>query len=356
MKSMPVPLPGRLGDLLPLLRCPRTGSELEVAEDLSLVSRDGGRHYRVVSGVPVLIDEDRSLMDVRWIVSVPPEPARPSNGRSPGADNYRRLAELLKVRAASGRQPRVLLFTGHGGDPVGDELLGCAELQLIQTGIELGPETDVVCDSHELPFADGSFDAVVIPGVLECVIYPQRVVSEVHRVLADHGLVYSEAGFIRQAGAGPLDFNRYTHLGHRRMWRFFDEVDSGAQRGPGTALLWSVEHFLRALAGRNRAARWAIARGVALAGFGVRYLDRFLVHRPAGIDAASGTFFMGTRRDTPLSDRALVAGFRGELPPGARLPVPRRDTAEFAGVPADEEIRVSRGIRIRRRERSTSGV
>src|SRR4051794_35002799 len=355
---MPAPLTGRLADLLPLLRCPRTGSDLDVSEDLSLMAEEGRWRYPVVDGVPVLIDEDRSLLDVSWVLANRDEAAQqPLERRDLVAEqNYRRLVELLKVRAASGRRPRVLVVGGHGDDAVSDELLDCAELQVIQTAVAFGPRTDVVCDSHDLPFGGGSFDAVVIPGVLECVIYPQRVVSEVHRVLADHGLVYSEAGFIRQAHAGPLDFNRYTHLGHRRLWRFFDEVDSGAQRGPGTALLWSIEHFLRALSGRSRAARWAIARGAALGRVGARYLDRFLVLRPAGIDAASGTFFLGTRRETPLPDRVLVAGFKGELPPGKRLPAPRRDTAEFAGVPADEEIRVSRGIRIRRRERSTSGV
>ena len=45
-------------------------------------------------------------------------------------------------------------------------------------------------------------------------------------------------------------------------------------------------------------------RAVALGGFWVKYLDEFLVRRPGGIDAASGTFFLGTRRETPVPDRA----------------------------------------------------
>jgi uncharacterized protein YbaR (Trm112 family)/SAM-dependent methyltransferase len=378
MKWMAAPIPaGRLADLMPLLRCPRTGGELGVDEDFSLVAEGGRWRYPVIDGVPVLVDEDRSLMDVSWIISdrVEPRPgdsprqgtaaalaerARglwPSSNRNVASEqNHRRLVELLRVRAASGRRPRVLVVGGHVDGAVSEELLDCAELEVIETGVAFGPRTDVVCDSHDLPFGGGSFDAVVIPAVLECVIYPQRVVSEVHRVLADDGLVYSEAGFIRQAHAGALDFNRYTHLGHRRLWRYFDEVDSGAQCGPGMALLWSAEYFFRAFAGQSRLARGIATRAVALAGFWLKYLDGFLVRRPGGIDAASGTFFLGTRRETPVSDRAIVAGFRGVLPPGRRLPNPRPEPAEIAGASAGDEIRVSRGIRIGRRDRSTSGV
>ena len=367
-------LDGRLVDVLPLLRCPRTGSELKPAEDGSLLA--GSRRYPVVDGVPVLIDEDRSLADSwtlqsqlkaddeeRLPTSRPQALAErwlrwlPSSSRDVVTKrNHGRLVELLRVRAASGRRPWVLVVGGPGedgeGDEASEELMRCAEVQVIEAGLTFGPRADVVCDGHDLPFVDGSFDAVVIPAALDCVVDPQRVAYEVHRVLADHGLVYSEAGFIRQVHGGAFDFNRFTHLGHRRLWRYFDEVDSGAQRGPGTALLFSTDHFLRAFVGESRMLRATIARAVALFGFWVKYLDDFLVRRPGGIDAAARTFFLGTKRETPVPDRAIVAGFRGVFPDGQRLPTVR---PELPAEP-DEEIRVSRGIRIRRKERSASGV
>jgi SAM-dependent methyltransferase/uncharacterized protein YbaR (Trm112 family) len=362
-------LDGKLVDVLPLLRCPRTGSELEPADDGSLLA--GSRRYPVVNGVPVLLDEDRSLAD-SWTLQSQlttdgeeHSPSRleelaerwlrwlPSGSRDVVTKrNHGRLVELLRVRAASGRRPWVLVVGGPGEGGGGEELLRCAEVQVIEAGLTFGPRADVVCDGHDLPFADRSFDAVVIPSAIDCVVDPQRVASEVHRVLAHHGLVYSEAGFIRQVHVGAFDFNRFTHLGHRRLWRYFDEVDSGAQRGPGTALLWSTEYFFRAFAGENRILRATVARAVALFGFWVKYLDEFLVRRPGGIDAASRTFFLGTKRETPVPDRVIVAGFRGIFPDGQRLPMVR------PGLPGepDEEIRVSRGIRIRRKERTASGV
>jgi SAM-dependent methyltransferase len=367
-------LQGKLVDVLPLLRCPHTGSELKPTEDGALVAKNGDRRYPVVDGVPVLIDDEHSLVDISWALGGRDagQPSSPSGfrllaeqalHRLPSSDrnvaarrNYRRLVQLLRVRAESGRVPRVLVVGGRIEGVGSEELLGRPELQVIETDIAFGPRTDVVCDGHDLPFADGSFDAVVIQAVLDCVVEPQRVASEVHRVLSQDGLVYSEAGFMQQGHGGALDFHRFTHLGHRRLWRFFDEVDSGAQCGPSMAMLWSIEYFLRAFVGENRALGAIAERAVALAGFWLKYLDGYLVPGPGGIDAASGTFFLGARRQTPVPDRVIVAGYRGVRPRGQRLPRAQPAYPEIPGVPADEEIRASRGIRIRRRERTASGV
>jgi SAM-dependent methyltransferase len=361
---------GALGDLLPLLRCPRTRAELRPGPDGSLVSENGRSSYPVVVGVPILIDDARSLVDALWTLdgrarSLDDESRRPTalrrkldsllrwlptSERNVAAKrNFARLAHLLRVRAASGRRPRVLLIGSPHTDGA-EGLLGRPELEVIETDIAFASSTNVVCDPHDMPFADDVFDAVVIRGVLDGVLDPPRVASEVHRVLAGDGLVYSEAGFVRQTDVGALDFNRFTHLGHRRLWRWFDEIESGAESGPAAALLRAIEHFFRSFLGESRLARPTIRQTVALAGFWLKYLDHLLVRRPGGIDAASATFFLGTRRETPLPDRVIVAGFRGIAVDGQRLPAPRLEPA-----PVDE-IRASRGIRIFRKERASRSV
>ena len=40
------------------------------------------------------------------------------------------------------------------------------------------------------------------------------------------------------------DFTRFTHLGHRRLFRRFEEIESGAVCGPGMTLAWSYTYFL----------------------------------------------------------------------------------------------------------------
>jgi SAM-dependent methyltransferase len=362
---------GALGDLLKLLRCPRTRAELRPGVDGSLVSESGRSSYPVVAGVPILIDDARSLVDALWTLdgrarSMLDESGThsalrralgtllrwlPTSERNVAARrNLARLAQLLRVRAASGRRPRMLLIGASASTDAAGDLLGRPELEVIEADIAFSASTNVVCDPHDLPFADGAFDAVMIRSVLEGVLDPPRVASEVHRVLAGDGLVYSEAGFVRQTDVGALDFNRFTHLGHRRLWRCFDEIDSGAQSGPATALLRAIEHFFRSFLGESRLARAAVRRAVALAGFWLKYLDHLLARRPGGIDAASATFFLGTRRETPVPDRVIVAGFRGIAVGGQRLPAPRLEPA-----PVDE-IRASRGIRIFLKERAPKAV
>jgi len=334
----------KLEELLPTLRCPATGSPLFL-RDGGLVAGDGNRRYPIADGVPLLIAEERSLFDLDAFERVNAErahaglaarlratmrelPARvlalpPTHTRNvAAAANLRALAKLACERGrAAGRHARVLVVGGRTVGAGMEAILENPELDLVETDVALGPRTQLVCDAHDLPFTDGSFDAVVIQAVLESVVEPRRVAQEIHRVLAEGGLVYSEAPFIQQVHEGAYDFNRFTHLGHRRLWRHFDELRSGAQCGPGMALLWSVEYFLQAFTGNRRLARGLISRLVTLGGFWLEYLDDFLARRPAGIDAASGTFFLGRRRETAIPDREIVrGGFRGVPPRGQRLP------------------------------------
>jgi SAM-dependent methyltransferase len=311
-------------DLLPLLRCPATGQRL-VRRDGEFVTDDGARRYPVTRGVPVLIAEERSLFDLDSItdggtggrssllgrlLALPPTHTRNVAARA-------NLAELVRLLGGNGR---VLVIGGRIIGAGMEALLAAPGVEPVETDVALGPRTQIVCDAHDLPFAEGSFDAVVIQGVLEAVADPERVAAEVHRVLAPDGLVYSEAPFIQQVHEGAYDFNRFTHLGHRRLWRSFDELRSGAQCGPGMALLWSIEYFLQAVAGGSRLLRGLVSRTVTLLFFWLKYLDDFLAGHPGGVDAASGTFFLGRRRSEPLPDREIVRAFQGVPPRGQRLP------------------------------------
>ncbi len=78
------------------------------------------------------------------------------------------------------------------------------------------------------------------------------------------------------------------------------------------ALIWSIMYFFRAPLPRLL---WPVAdRAASLLFFWLKYLDGWLVHRPGGLDAASGTFFLGRRRAVPVADRTIVRGYRGGGP------------------------------------------
>ncbi len=314
--------------LLAVLRCPVTGQKLVSSQDESLVTRDGTRRYPVSRGVPIIIAPGRSLFAPEAHTS--PSPADttrharrgaslraartrvvPSISRNvKGRQNFRELARHLTSQSGTKR----VLVVGGAVRGVGiEELLAAPGLEIFETDVILGPSTQVVCDAHDLPFADGGFDAVVCQAVLGHVADPNRVVSEIHRVLAPNGLVYSETSFLQGVNLGPYDFTRYTHVGHLRLFREFDRIASGVQCGPGMALAWSVVGFFTALAGRSWVARAAARTLVPFFVFWLTYLDPYLVDQPGGYDAASGTFFLGRRRDHPLPDEEIIRGYRGGI-------------------------------------------
>ena len=309
-----------------LLRCPLNGEPLRPRSDGSLVRADGRAVYPVVRGVPVLINERRStfrIADYQRLAGF--SPTTSDNGRLAelvdrrlpsltlnlrSRENFELLAELVRAQAPPQRRARVLIVGAGSGGEGADALLDDARIQCIETDVAPGPRTQVICDAHDLPFAEGTFEAVVCQAVLEHVLDPIRVVGEIHRVLAPQGLVYSEVPFMQQVHGGAYDVTRFTLLGHRRLYRFFDEISSGVQGGPGMALSWSLWYLLRTLA-PARAGR-GIAFVVARLLFAcLKYLDPWLVRRPAAVDAASGTFFLGRRREEAVSDEAILSSYRG---------------------------------------------
>jgi SAM-dependent methyltransferase len=310
------------------LRCPACGGGLTTERE-ALVCDGGagtegcgagcGARYPVVDGVPVLLDAATSVHTVADVFAgrsagfVPARgPARrllakltaPPSRNVTAAANYARLT--TEVRRLAPR-PRVLVIGGGLG---GDGIEALASLDVLVTDVCFGPTTRLVCDAHRLPFADGTFHAVVAQAVLEHVLDPAACVAELHRVLVPGGLVYAETPFMQQVHGGAHDFTRYTALGHRRLFRRFDELAAGVCCGPGMALAWSVQYFLAAFAVGPTSKRLLRAQGTALT-FALPWLDPWLATRPGGADAASGVWFLGRRSEETLSDRALIEGYRG---------------------------------------------
>ena len=187
-----------------------------------------------------------------------------------------------------------------------------SRIELVATDVSFGPLTAVICDAHDIPFADESFDGVIVQAVLEHVVDPQRCVQEIHRVLRSQGLVYAETPFMQQIHMGSYDFTRFTHSGHRLLFRQFSEIASGPVCGPGMALAWSYRYFLLSFT-TSRMLRGLIRAFVRLTAFHLKYLDRYLIRKGGAIDAASGFFFMGRKEGRMFSDREVVGYYKGAV-------------------------------------------
>jgi ubiquinone/menaquinone biosynthesis C-methylase UbiE len=163
----------------------------------------------------------------------------------------------------------------------------------------------LIADGHQIPFANGTFDAVIVQAVLEHVVDPWTVVQEIHRVLRMGGVVYAETPFLQQVHEGAYDFTRFTESGHRYLFKDFDLIRSGASAGPGTQTVWTVEHLARSVFRSRMTGKMAKA-----AFFWVRYLD-MIIPTPYQIDSASGVFFMGRKNGRTISVEEIVQHYSG---------------------------------------------
>jgi SAM-dependent methyltransferase len=201
---------------------------------------------------------------------------------------------------------------------VGGGLMGKGMRELVATpairtiNVDPSPTSDAIlfCDGHDVPFRDGSVDAVVVQAVLEHVADPVRCVEEIHRVLKPGGLVYSEIPFMQQVHQAGYDFTRFSHLGQRRLFRRFSELESGAVAGPGTALAWAWRYFLASFASSRSLAR-VLAWIGRVTGMLIEQTDYLFRQRPRALDAASCIYFLGSKSDEMAVDRDLVAAYRG---------------------------------------------
>lgn len=300
------------------LRCPTCEHvPLPLSVEAELTCPACSTAYRVIRGRPVLLRADNAVFSPTSYREEVAGPRRQSRltGVIPSLSvnlSYRRSMRKVGQLLAA-RDPARVLALGCGSQR--EELLALLQehgnTEIVAVDVDLAADVDICCDAHDLPFADRSFDAVVTTAVLEHVLDPNRVMEEIARVLRRGGLLYSEIPFMQQVHEGAYDFTRYTLSGHRRLANAFDEIESGAVAGPGTALAWAIEHFWLSLAGTGRS-RSVVKALVRSAFFWLKHLDHLLIDRPAALDAASCTFFLGRLRAGGRTlDAAIIDGYRG---------------------------------------------
>ena len=150
---------------------------------------------------------------------------------------------------------------------------------------------DFIVDAHYLTFKNAIFDGVSIQAVLDHVVDPSLVVTEIHRVLRPDGIVYSETPFIQQVHEGAHDFQRNTALGYRYLFSIFDVMKIGGNGGwAGLVLAWSLRYFFWTIF-RNKSI--AILLSASLYPI-LKFFNRFTAER-AMFDSSSGVYFLGKR-------------------------------------------------------------
>lgn len=310
---------------MPLLKLERLRADLACPRCLGPLAEDLRRctscslEFPEVQGKPVLVDFDSSVLDYELVVRTTGQSPVIRRKRLPtwalkllqGENQVaaKQSITLLHLARRTCKRPRVLVI---GGGEVGsglgalytDELIDLIAFDLYSSEI-----VQFLADAHWIPLRSQCVDGVIIQAVLEHVLDPQRVVSEIGRVLRTDGLVYADTPFLQHVHEGAYDFTRFTESGHRYLFKNFAEVSAGVVAGPGMQMIWSIDYLCRGLFRSRLAGRLA-----RVAFFWLRWLDRIIPAKYA-IDGASGCYFLGRSSGTQISPKELVKRYAGAQRP-----------------------------------------
>lgn len=281
------------------LRCPRDQGSL-LGREFTLICPICARSYPMVDGVPVLIDDNNSVFAVSDYIrkrdyrGVHVERKRGLRGiyqkifyklRESGVLICSLTAEDAVRRILEEFPQGKILVTGSGDSDYNDD-------RIIYTDVTFGGNVEIICDAHSIPFPDRYFSGVIIVAVMEHVINPWKCSDEIRRVLISGGLVYCSTPFLQPVHMGAHDFTRFTYLGHRNLFRWFDDIESGPVLGPVTSVVYVMQYALLCISDRPSVRRIFRAFGI-LIGAALKPLDYIVRNRLGTYDCAGGFFSMG---------------------------------------------------------------
>lgn len=214
-------------------------------------------------------------------------------------------SKLLKIIKKKNNNPRILVVGGGTKGNGTESFYLDPDVDVISFDVYVSDLTHFIADAHKMPIKSGTIDVVWIQYVLEHVLDPGEVVSEVFRVVKHEGLVYAETPFLQQVHEGAYDFTRFTHSGHRWLFRKFEEIESGVVMGPGVQLLWTIEHI-----GRGVFRSKILGKIIKLMFFWVRFIEKFIGDMYK-VDAASAVYFMGKKTGKIMDRKELVVYYKG---------------------------------------------
>jgi SAM-dependent methyltransferase len=227
-------------DWVERVRCPKCASKLMAARTAPHCSNRLCEYSRLgfplVDGQPVLVDFQSSVFDRAIYGSGSGSVLRRDmSGRSISSRLHRftfggnpvaagNCSTFLSITKQNADRPKVLVVGGATIGAGAELLYADASIELVGTDVFASQNTVLVTDAHNLPFDEGTFDAVWMQAVLEHVLDPAIVVAEIHRVLKPSGIVYAETPFMQQVHERAYDFTRFTQSGHRWLFRQFSEI------------------------------------------------------------------------------------------------------------------------------------
>ena len=119
--------------------------------------------------------------------------------------------------AAAGMKPGTSVLDAGAGECVYKHLFSHCDYKAIDLAVGENKwnyeNLDYVAPLHDMPIADGAFDAVLCTQVLEHLEWPRESVREMCRVLRPGGVLFLTAPMAQGEHQVPYDYFRYTSYG-----------------------------------------------------------------------------------------------------------------------------------------------
>lgn len=294
-------------DLINILSSPIDNSDLHYL-DSSLID-DNGNIFELIDETPILIDFNQSIVQKstsfkscihRTGFSITLKNLLNFNYIT--KKNSHRVYNHLKKNA----QSKNLLIVGGGSVGNNSEFLyNSNDFNTFSIDIYNNDNVDVVADAHKIPFKSNSIGAVWIQAVLEHVLDPEIVVSEIYRVLETDGIVYAEVPFMQSVHEGAYDFKRYSRSALRYLFKKFDLISIGPIDGAGSALRWSIKYLFEGLF-RSRNAGKLIFYML----FPLSWIDHFIPEKYKN-DSATGYYILCSKSANTITHKDILSFYDG---------------------------------------------
>jgi hypothetical protein len=114
---------------------------------------------------------------------------------------------------------------------------------------------------------------------------------------------------MQQVHEGAYDFTRFTVLGHRYLFKKFESIDFGGNKGPEVVFAWAARYLIWSITrSRNIGRVFGLVVGFLLRPIGC------LVSKKSMYDASSGVFFLGRKSEgNGLSHKKTIQLYAGQI-------------------------------------------
>jgi SAM-dependent methyltransferase len=208
---------------------------------------------------------------------------------APAIPSFAQRSRMADLLCANGPD-KVVLNLGSGPSQIR------RREDIINVDIFAFDQVDMVADATDLPIEDNSVDLILNAAMLEHVDDPQKVVSEMQRILRPGGSFYCYLPFMTPFHAAPHDFYRWTIPGGAKLFFAYENLEIGIGAGPMCGLVYVGLEWLSILFSfGSRKIHDLVFMLLLIPAAPFKLLDFILVHFPYAERISGGFYVVGTK-------------------------------------------------------------